>query len=113
MTRIYDMSLAEGRRLYLDDYWLHLADFAYRNYLENGPGAIIVSGSNIDEKELMYILLSQLTSYPDIAKAVQDYDPESQIVVIFALPGVLALQTYKGEPPPQYVMRAMARRQKK
>ena len=112
MARIYDMSLAEGRRLYLDDYWLHLANFAYSQYLENGRGAIIVSGSNIDEHEMMYIMSGQLTAYADITKAVQEYDPESQIVVIIALPDILALQTYKGEPSPQNVMRVMMRRKK-
>ncbi|GEM_PF-3318524 len=113
MPRIYDMSLAEGRRMFLDDYWLHLADFAYRQYLENGRGAVIISGSNMDENEMLYISLGQLAAYPDIAKAVQDYDPEAQIVVIIALPGILALQTYKGEPPPQNVVRVMERSRKK
>ncbi len=113
MPRQYDMSISEGRRLFIDDYWLHFAAFAYGQYMLNGRGAVLVSGSTTDENEMMYVTLQQLAHYPDIAKGVQDYDPEAQIVVIIALPGILALQIHKGEPTPPNTFRVMSRRSKK
>jgi hypothetical protein len=110
MARIYDMYVTEGRRQFLEDYWLNLAGFAYGQYLQLGRGALLLSGSNADESEMMYISHTQLSNYPDIKKVVGDYDPDMQIVAIIALPGVLALQTYKGEPSPPEIYRVQSRR---
>jgi hypothetical protein len=110
MTTTYDLSQSEGRRQFLEDYWLNLAGFAYGQFMQAGRGALLLSGSNIDESEMLYIVYNQLIHYPDIYKVVNDYEPELQIVAIFTLPGVLALQTYKGEPAPPEVYRFANRR---
>jgi len=113
MLTTYDVSVPEGRRLYIEDFWLNFASFAYDQYVHLGRGAVLLSGTSLDENEMMYIAIEQLMNYPEIVKAVQEYDPETQIVVIMALPGILALQTYKGEPPPPSTYRAMNRRNRK
>jgi hypothetical protein len=107
---LYELSLPEGRRQFLEDYWLNLAGFAYEQFMQVGRGALLLSGSNLDDSEVLYIGFNQLTNYPDISKAVNDYEPELQIVAIFTLPGILALQTYKGEPAPPEVFRFISRR---
>ncbi len=50
MISSYNMHKTEGRRLFLEHYWLHLAGFAYAQYLRKNRGALLVSGS-ADENE--------------------------------------------------------------
>jgi hypothetical protein len=111
--RLYDFGLPEGRRSFIEDYWLHFAAFAYQNYLESGRGAVLLSGSSADDHEMMFITQAQLAGYVDISHNVDVYDPEYQIVVIMALPGLLAVHTQKGDPVPPEAYKFMSRRAKK
>lgn len=111
--KTYDLALQGGRRSFIEDYWLHFAGFAYGKYMENGRGAVLMSGSSVDENEMMYVTQAQLANYADVSRNVEKYDPEYQVVVIMALPGLLAVQMQKGEPTPPEAYRFMSRRGKK
>ena len=111
--KLYDLGTPDGRKSFISDYWLHFAGYAYGQYLENGPGAVLLSGSTVGENEMLYIPLSQLGNYPDIANSVDKYNPEYQIVVVMALPGLLSVHAQKGDPPPAEAYRFMSRRAKK
>jgi hypothetical protein len=111
--RTYDLGIPDGRRSFISDYWLHFAGYAYGQYLENGRGAVLLSGSTMDENEMLFIPLSQLGNYPDIVNSVEKYNPEFQIVVVMALPGLLAVHAQKGDPSPPEAYRFVSRGAKK
>jgi len=109
--RTYDMYQKESRRLFLQDYWLHLAGFAYLQYTNQGRGAVLISNSS-DANELMYLSLDAVGGYPEIKKAMQEYDPEQQIVTVVALAGVVAIDVFRGEPSPPNVSRVLSRKKR-
>jgi len=101
----------ESRRLFLEDYWLHLSGYAYGQYLRAGRGAILI-GNSPDASELSYITQEVVGSYPEINKAIQEYDPELQIVAVIPLSGTVMIDVYRAEPSPPGAYRALARRKK-
>ena len=109
--RTYDLNVQASRRYFLEDYWLPLSGYAYGQYLINGRGTILISNSS-DASELMYISQDVVSGYPEISKVVKEYDPETQIVAVFALAGVVPIEVYRGEPSPPSAYRASTRRKK-
>lgn len=109
--RTYDMYQKESRRHFLEDYWLHLAGFAYLQYTNQGRGAVLISNSS-DANELMYLSLDAVGGYPEIKKAMQEYDPELQIVTAVALAGIVAIDVFRGEPSPPNASRVLSRKKR-
>jgi hypothetical protein len=110
--RTYDMNDKKSRRHFLEDYWVYLAGFAYSHYSKKGRGAVLISNSS-DANGLMYLSLDGVGNYPEIKKAMQEYNPEQQIVAVIALVGVVSIDVYRGEPSPPSASRALSRRKDK
>ena len=76
--------------------WPDLARFAYERFLYHGRGAVVVDLSElvdvpVEDSEAQvhfdarYIPLSRnILKVPGMIKSIQEYDPERQVVIIFA-----------------------------
>lgn len=77
--------------------WPDLARFAYERFLHHGRGAVVIDLSELVEVPLeddeahvdfdaRYIPLKhEILNVPGMIKSMQEYDPERQVVFIFAL----------------------------
>ena len=77
--------------------WPDLARFAFERFLHHGRGAVVIDLSElvdvpVEDNEAQidfdarYIPLSRnILKVPGMIKSMQEYDPESQVVFIFAL----------------------------
>jgi hypothetical protein len=77
--------------------WPDLARFAYERFLYHGRGAVVIDLSDLVDVpvenneaqvdfDARYIPLSRnILKVPAMIKSIQEYDPEHQVVFIFAL----------------------------
>ena len=77
--------------------WPDLARFAYERFLYHGRGAVVIDLSEVVDTQVenneaqidfdaRYIPLNRnILKVPGMIKSMQEYDPENQVVFIFAL----------------------------
>ena len=78
----------------VDSHWETAARHAWRQYEQRGRGAIVFPVDSLDEGErqpLRYLTFSDAEAaasgaFSTLYRLVQDYDPETEVVIAAALP---------------------------
>jgi hypothetical protein len=88
-----DMTTLQGQFDFVLGMWPVLATFGWGGYMRNGRGAILFEGTSEGPEKLPEYTVSGY-DFGDAAvnaeaeKAIREYDPENEIIVIFALQDV-------------------------
>ncbi len=99
-SEMYDVKTKEGRDLFLSDYWDLLAYTAYEGYALHQRGAVVIRGDKSGPEFLRYVPLGADFGNDEIEQCVRQYDPEHEIVFVFALEGFeTAFGRYRAENP--------------
>ena len=94
--RIEDLDTPEAHLKFIGSQWRDFAAFAFRKYLSEGRGAVVIdlrnaskTGANLQIRTY-YVQdagdrLANLGGWPsdEIKEAISDYDPEQDVVFIF------------------------------
>src|SRR6476620_2073796 len=93
---VEDLDTAEAHINFIRTQWPDLAAFAWRKYLAEGRGAIVVNLRNASKSRghlhvpTYYVAqgsqrLTNLGGWPneEISDVIRDYDPEQDVVLIF------------------------------
>jgi hypothetical protein len=94
--RVEDLDTAEAHITFIRSQWPDLAAFAWRKYLTEGRGAIVVNLRNASKSAghlhvpTYYVAecsqrLTNLGGWPneEISDVIREYDPEQDVVLIF------------------------------
>jgi len=94
-----NMLTLEGRRAFVADVWPTIATWAYRAYQEHGRGAVIIRGGLNGPEPPEYIPLSPMSTWPnpECEQYARDYDPKTEVVIIFVLGDVVAAGRWTAE----------------
>jgi hypothetical protein len=99
---MYDVKTVERRRAFVFDSWRNFAGFAYAAYLNYGRGVVVLERSQRDAKYLPYYLSLRdggITD-SDVRRCLQEYDPQTEIVVLLKLPdGECVFDRYSTDDP--------------
>jgi hypothetical protein len=94
--------------------WKYMAGWSYDKYMTYGRGAMVITAGAADDnnEDVLKWVKSDL-AIPGLDTLIQDYDPETQIVVIFiekGLPPVFGIHQVDDFPPPQAYIALMKER---
>ena len=94
--RVEDLDTAEAHITFIRSQWSDFAAFAWRKYLAEGRGAIVVNLRNASKSagklhvSTYYVAeggrrLANLGGWPnqEISEVIREYDPEQDVVLIF------------------------------
>lgn len=87
---VIDVRTIEGRRAIVFGLWDYLALMAYQAYKQHGRGALILAGdrNGADKPPYPYLVPDDNPDMDhDLAEMIDQYDPDREIVVVFALRG--------------------------
>ena len=101
MNMGFDIKTVQGRREYIDQTWDFTAALAYAGYKAYKRGAVVVA---IGSDNPMYVPLAENNfGSPAVMQAIQDYDVDKEIVVLFFLgeaEPILERYSVESLPPP-------------
>ena len=111
---MHDMKTVEGRRAFVFDSWGNFAGFAYAAYLNYGRGSVVLERPQRGTKYLPHYLSLRdggITD-SDVSRCLQEYDPQTEIVVLFKLPdGEYAYDRYSTDNPKEAPREVFAKHQ--
>jgi hypothetical protein len=86
----FDTDIASNLQLaYIEERWEILAAVAWKEYLKQDQGALLMQPAGDGEWDLVYGPAGMFQSDPVMkkyARMIKDYDPKTQIVAIFLTP---------------------------